>query len=389
MNILFYGNGGAGNHGCEAIVRGTVELLGNINKYLIHSDTPNEDIQYGLSDLAEITPAVSKRVHDLHFLLAYSKLKLTGNYVDMDGLYYLPAIKKLKREVNIALSVGGDNYCYGGTGIYAYLNRAYHKQGIKTVLWGCSIEPNVVKHSDVAMDLSDYDGIITRESITYEAVKNIQKNCHLFPDPAFFMPSKQCEIDPRLELDNVIGINVSHVIISNESNNGIVYKNYKQLIDYILKETDSSIALIPHVVWNRNNDCIILNQLYKDFNQNERLILVEDHIAPELKYIISKCRFFVGARTHATIAAYSTGVPTLVVGYSVKARGIARDLFGNEEGHVLPVQEIQNSDELTKAFIRLYADQNKIRSHLQSIIPKYIAQTNLVKAELEKISNQK
>ncbi len=53
-------------------------------------------------------------------------------------------------------------------------------------------------------------------------------------------------------------------------------------------------------------------------------------------------------RTHATIAAYSTGVPTLVVGYSVKARGIARDLFGTEDGYVLPVQQLKESDELTK-----------------------------------------
>ena len=27
MKIVLYGNGGSGNHGCEAIVRGTFELL--------------------------------------------------------------------------------------------------------------------------------------------------------------------------------------------------------------------------------------------------------------------------------------------------------------------------------------------------------------------------
>ena len=46
------------------------------------------------------------------------------------------------------------------------------------------------------------------------------------------------------------------------------------------------------------------------------------------KYIISQCAYFIGASTPSTIAAYSTGVPTLVVGYSVKAKGIAKDLFG-------------------------------------------------------------
>ena len=58
----------------------------------------------------------------------------------------------------------------------------------------------------------------------------------------------------------------------------------------------------------------------------------------------------MGARTHSTIAAYSSGVPTLVIGYSVKSRGIATDLFGTTEGYVLPVQEIRDTDSLIKAY---------------------------------------
>ena len=40
---------------------------------------------------------------------------------------------------------------------------------------------------------------------------------------------------------------------------------------------------------------------------------------------------FAGARTHSTIAALSTGVPTLSFAYSIKARGINRDIFGNTD----------------------------------------------------------
>lgn len=47
------------------------------------------------------------------------------------------------------------------------------------------------------------------------------------------------------------------------------------------------------------------------------------------------------------------GVPALVAGYSVKARGIARDLFGTEEGHVVPVQSLDGPDELRNAFVRM------------------------------------
>ena len=54
----------------------------------------------------------------------------------------------------------------------------------------------------------------------------------------------------------------------------------------------------------------------------------------ELKGFIARCRFFVGARTHATIAAYSSCIPTFSVGYSIKAKGIAQDIFGTYKNYV-------------------------------------------------------
>ena len=377
MKIVLYGNGTSGNHGCEAIVRGTVKLLGSeTNSFRIQSENIQEDKFYGLEVLAQVSPAKSERIKDLRFLAAYAKLKLTGNYVDMDGLYYLSGIREAGAVVDVALSVGGDNYCYGGTGIYAYLNRAYKKHGVKTVLWGCSIESDVVFQKNVAKDLTHYNLIVARESITYEAVKQVQENTILAPDPAFFMEPKACSLDDRLRTGDVIGINISPMIISSEKTHGIAYENYKQLIHHILSETNATIALIPHVVWTSNDDRKVLQQLYNDFKQDPRLVLVEDHTAPELKYIISKCSLFVGARTHATIAAYSSYVPTLVVGYSVKARRIARDLFGTEDGYVLPVQELQTSEQLKNAFIPLYENRNVIADKLRKKMPAYCSRSS-------------
>lgn len=386
MKLILYGNGSSGNHGCEAIVRGTVELLGTErNQVQIQSENTEEDGFYGLGSLANLVSAKSDRKKDFRFFTAYAKLKLTGNYTYMDGLYYLPGVHRESAAADIALSIGGDNYCYGGTGIYAYLNRAYQKCGVKTVLWGCSIEPDVVAQKAVAEDLARYDLIVARESITYEAVKRVQKNTLLAPDPAFFMQPKECSLDSRLCTGNVIGINISPMIISNEIFSGMAYENYRQLIQYLLSETDATIALIPHVVWASNDDRTVLEQLYNDFDQNPRLVLVDDHTAPELKYIISKCSFFVGARTHATIAAYSSCVPTLVVGYSVKARGIARDLFGTEEGYVLPVQELVNPNQLVTAFRTLYEKCERIHVHLNKKVEDYSNNTVAVITALEEV----
>ena len=44
--------------------------------------------------------------------------------------------------------------------------------------------------------------------------------------------------------------------------------------------------------------------------------------AMELKWVISHLDWFAGARMHATIGAFSSGVPTLGLGYSDKAQGV-------------------------------------------------------------------
>ena len=303
----------------------------------------------------------------------------------MDGLYYLPTIQRLRGHADVALSVGGDNYCYGNTELYKYLNSSYRKNHIKTVLWGCSIEPDIVKRAGVAEDLKRYGLIAARESITYDATRAAGCNAILMPDPAFCMKPEKCDIGNRISENEVIGINISPHIMASEHQQGAAYANYKTLIRYILDNTDAYIALIPHVVWASNDDRIPLKQLYDDFNHDPRLILVNDHTAPQLKYIISKCSFFVGARTHATIAAYSTGVPTLVVSYSVKARGIARDLFGTEEGYVLPVQQLKESSELTRTFVNLYEKGESIQTHLKTTLPAYVARADGARRALEEL----
>jgi len=60
-----------------------------------------------------------------------------------------------------------------------------------------------------------------------------------------------------------------------------------------------------------------------------------------------------------------------VVGYSVKAKGIARDIFGTDENYVLPVQSLQSNEALLKAFKWLVNNENMVRKNLNRIMPDY------------------
>ncbi len=64
--------------------------------------------------------------------------------------------------------------------------------------------------------------------------------------------------------------------------------------------------------------------------KDENITLVPPTCNPaETKWIISRMAFFAGARTHTTVAALSSGAPTLSFGYSIKAQGINRYIFGH------------------------------------------------------------
>ena len=365
-NIFLYAHGGSKNHGCEAIVRSTLGILqhdGTFHFTLI-SKKPEEDMEYGVDQLCEVIQEQEQYSRFTpNFAKAYMHLKLTKDYIPLDKLYYKKAFDHVSKG-DIALSIGGDNYCYADVKRYTMMHDMLLQRGAKTVLWGCSVEPSLLKDAAIAQDIARYSLITARESISYEALRSVNPHTILVPDPAFTLECRVPALPDSFVDGNMVGINLSPMVIEKESSSGLAMANYQKLIDYILAETTMGVALIPHVVWGFTDDRIPLRELYQKYQHTGRVAMVQDCTCTELKGIISRCRFFVGARTHATIAAYSTGVPTLVVGYSVKARGIARDLFGTENGYVLPVQNLKKESELLTAFKGIMDHESDIRRML-------------------------
>ena len=369
--IVLYMHAGSGNHGCEAIVNSLCKLLPK--PAVLLSNRPEEDRKYSLGGLIDEIyqeKSIEKNLPVHIWYYAWRKIFkdpecfMRYRYSDISG--------RNLRKLNI--SIGGDNYCYDNMLDRLLLaNSMFHRQGAKTMLYGCSIEPELLQRPDIREDMKRYDAIVARESLTCEALKSagITKNVHLYPDPAFLLEKDELPLPGGWQEGKVLGLNISPMIVDNEKKAGITMENYKALIRHVLETTDLQVALIPHVVWESNDDRKTIGELYKEFADTGRVMKLEDASAPQLKGYISRCRMFIGARTHATIAAYSTCVPTLVVGYSIKARGIARDLFGTDENYVLPVQKLSEKKELIGAFEWLKENEEEIRSHLRKTMPNY------------------
>ena len=370
--IFLCGNTGSVNRGCEAIVRSTAKVLpvrsGDI---FLATFSPEQDISMAREIGINVIPYANYPTALHRYLCALTRMVFKKS-VAGQGIVQKPLFSRIDKN-DICLNIGGDTYCYSRPTPSIALNNFTNKKGITNILWCCSIEKDKI-NSEILRDLKNYKYIFAREQITYNTLINmgidkekVVKVC----DPAFFLDCEKAELPKGFVKGNTVGINVSEITINEK--NPFAYQNVIVLIKYILENTDMSVCLIPHVysVKNNTNDYPILQKIYSEIKSERVLAVDKEYNCEQLKYIISNCRFFVGARTHATIAAYSSGVPTLVIGYSVKSKGIATDLFGTYDGYVIPYTELTEKNELLKAFKGIAERENEIRTRLNSFLPEY------------------
>lgn len=381
MKFVLYGHGGFYNRGCEAIVRTTADAIRKIDpqarvRLASYEYRKDRECPYHIVD--KIEPHRNVRYSPPH-LAAYGFRKIGLKRADL--WMQKRWLSKLVRWGDVFVSVGGDNYCYEEPVDFYGIDRMIRDHGKKLVFWGASIDGELITHR-MREDLKGFDLIVVRESLSYQALTKLGlANVHVCPDPAFMMEPEACALPQGWRAGNTIGLNLSPLSMRYADSSDTVQKAVFNMVGHILNSTDSAIALVPHVVHHSlagpQNDLDALLPVYERFQDTGRVLLVShaEHNAMQLKYIISQCSLFIGARTHATIAAYSTCVPTLVLGYSVKSRGIALDLFGELAGRVLSVKDIKHENDLAEAYKKLADGAQQTKKHLEEVMDGYIAQT--------------
>lgn len=369
------GHTGSFNHGCEAIIKGTAELLAEEGiKPVLATKALSQDIANGIDEFYDMVEYEVLNDKPVKLFVGRIINKLTNPPI---GTEYFHGRKVWKRLAgNVALNVGGDTYCYDMPRSSLALNWYTSKKHIPNILWACSIEKSAIT-PPIKADLSRYALIMPRESLTYQNLIEAgisPDKLTACVDPAFALSTEAVKLDEDFFKKCVVGINLSPLVVSEGAEENMVMDNYHRMIDHILEATDYNICFIPHVysAAKGSEDLVPLTALQEKYKKTGRTLLIDkDDNCRQLKYIISRCTLLVCARTHASIAGYSSLVPTLVMGYSVKSLGIAKDLFGRHEGYVLPAQDLKKATELTEAFKALDKDKAKIKKHLAEIMPAY------------------
>lgn len=317
--LLLYGHGGAFNHGAEAILRASLPIFrrAGVPIYL-STHFPEQDRAFGLDQLVDRSISAD--------LSLVQQEKAAPDYTSREQLaarIYRDALAEID-DGTICIGVGGDNYCYPNWHRQSIFHRTAKERGGFSILWGCSVQPEQIS-GQMEEVLQSHDHIFARESLTANALRErgIGQVTQL-PDPAFLLPPEPVTL-PEAFHGQAAAINLSPLLLRQSM---ALMGAFVETARLLLTKADV-LLLAPHVTMPTDDDKAALSELASLLTAEEQRRLCwipEEANAAQRKYMISRCELLVCCRTHASIAAYSTGVPVLVVGYSVKSQGIGKDL---------------------------------------------------------------
>ncbi|MDJ0922064.1 MAG: polysaccharide pyruvyl transferase family protein [Henriciella sp.] len=351
--FLLVGNAPYRNRGCEAIVRGTMEIL---------SATFGQNIAIQAGVMASpgvVSAQATKESDDRIDTFPISHVGSRGSLkwwmsqankrLGTEFQHHTRDLNGRTRNVDMALQIGGDNYSldYGRPWDYMAVDKVLQKQGIPVVLWGASVGPfdKDPEFKPIMLEhLKGLSGIFVRETLTQAYLRDngVSDNVHLVADPAFLMkPVEPEDADVRALVDggDVIGINVSPLVARFSDLGGDLDAWRARTVEMIVSVAEAfkrPVLLVPHVGAPKpgDDDFAFLESVHaltKDKTSQSVSIVPHGLSGPEMKWLIGHCHVFAGARTHSTIAGLSSCVPTFSMSYSIKAMGINQDLFGHHD----------------------------------------------------------
>ncbi|PSL21967.1 polysaccharide pyruvyl transferase family protein [Shimia abyssi] len=134
------------------------------------------------------------------------------------------------------------------------------------------------------------------------------------------------------------------------------------------------LLLIPHVHKSETeveSDLAAARQLVQRLGPiaKGRVQFVEAPLnAMELKWVLGQLDWFAGARMHATIGAFSSGVPTLGLGYTDKAQGVFDECkIGKNVADLRRLTPGALAERAASSFAERCAVRGQLKSHLSSI----------------------
>lgn len=390
-NVLITHNSGATNRGVEALMRGVIYAIKESIDEEVNLTAMTNQVEYDRKLFPNVEFIdLARMPKKIRFLLPFWENKL------IEILFSIIGYKNQYRSIKTYLSkvdtsdyviaTGGDLFSddYGSLYVNLEYVRVAKERGKKVILLGQSIGKFKTESSkNLAFKvLSEVDCITVREPETYKYLQEEgfnMDNVHLTADLAFLMDVKEEDESKLNDLINKnklnIGINVSDGIskyVNSDKNK--YYNDMKKIsLDILDNYPNSRIFFVPHVYDSMTNDDRLISHKLSEDISSDRVINIGEGNYPEysaknVKSFISDLDAFLGARTHSTIASWSSIVPTLAIAYSIKSYGITKYLFGEDySNYIVDIRGLEY-DLLKKKMFNIIDNRLEIKGKLTSSI---------------------
>lgn len=391
--MYFAGQEDFGNRGCEALVRSIISVIRtelDQTEFIVPSvDIARDAAQWPQHDALNVRFAQTKPF--VPMIRWWARAGRTFPAVQRAWLPTPTFPEPMRSDIlgsDVMIVTGGDTLSldYGLGSLLKWVSQVETalKANKTVVLWGSSSGPfsaNPKVERMMAGHLAKYHLITVRESDTLGYLTRLGlRNVELVADPAFVLEPQPVATPLSLPTgaQGILGFNISPLITKFREGADSVAKLEADIVGFwrwVLDATSLDIVLVPHVDplngSSENSDSAYMSKLLAQFGgANRRIALLPRTLnAAELKHVISGCRYFMGARTHSTIAAMSSGVPTISIAYSVKAKGLNRDLFGDLR-YVVETPAV-SLETLKGALQSLQAEESSARTLLSERIPEW------------------
>ena len=231
--------------------------------------------------------------------------------------------------------------------------------------------------------------VFVREPVSLRLAREIglpSSRLRMVPDMAFALPAASREealaylaaagigAGPR------VGVTVINRLIRNVSAD--IWERYETALADTLggfaRTHDATVVFFPQVIGpsEREDDRVAARRIIARMGLGAKAILLEEPVPPALmKALYCEIDILIATRMHSAIFALSNGVPTLMIEYLHKVRGLA-EMLGLAEW-TLSLSEMDAS-RLAQMLDALWADRKAVHHHLDEIMPGLVREVESV-----------
>lgn len=373
-----------GNLGCVALTYTSIYLIdkilseANVGYKLYLSDSGyfeagNHTIRIANKDIS---------YEEIHHIIPIDKKEGLKYIIKCKS--YVNSIKKY-RDCDYILDIGqGDSFAdiYGSRRFRA-IDRI-HKEALMCNRPYCILPQTIGPFKETKTkkrgrkSIAQAKVVMVRDKQSLKFALNLvpsQQNIAEYIDMAFFLPYTPISLDKKWIH---VGLNISALLWHGgytKDNQFGLKENYKdmicRIIDYFLSQPNIKLHLIPHVISNEKieDDYTVAETIVHKYC-NPSIVLSEKFKSPvEAKSYISSMDFFMGARMHSTIAAFSSGVPVIPMAYSRKFNGLFEATLNYEHMVNLKVDNTEVVlDKIKNGFLQRITLKDKIQKRLCSVV---------------------